>query len=107
MEVLKLPKKISILGIEYTVLILPKAKMPQAEGEPDQGESDYEARTIKLQAGMGQQQTLSTFLHEILHVALYHSGQRDSLGLTTHADEGLVLALETALEPLLTFKFLG
>jgi len=85
-------KYVPILGHNFKLELVPKMQ--------DLGECDGVSKTIKISKDHKSVDALvSTLLHEIIHGALYISGHSEKL--EKEQEEGIVLALEHAIYPII------
>lgn len=88
----KLPSEVMVLGHLFRVRLVPDVE--------DLGSCTGHKRVITISEEQTQEQAESTLLHEIIHAALYVTGQSETLG--EEREEGLVLAIEHALHAIYT-----
>lgn len=89
---MKIPNRIDILGIMYTIKF---ENNPKVIGEPDGsvwGYTSYESASIILRKGLKKQQREKTLVHEVMHALLHEMGQFEYC-----ADEELICTLETGI----------
>ena len=79
---------VNILGTDYTVKL---CKM----GRRDYGDCDCDKKIIRL--NRDKDQKAESFLHEVLHAALYESGVVHQLNATEGLEENIVRAVEHGL----------
>lgn len=84
------------MGIRYKVIL--SDKMPAS----DWGETDTEARWIKINSTKPKKTHASTFLHEIVHGILGASGL--TYLLDDKLEESICVAVEHGLSSLMEFK---
>lgn len=87
-----LPNEITVLGQTFQIRLVPSVD--------DDGTCDGPNRMITVSETQTQAEADSTLLHEIIHAALFVSGHAETLG--DDREEGIVLALEHALNGLYT-----
>jgi hypothetical protein len=99
----KRPTKVSVLGVPFTIEYV--ADLKASDGTTAMGETLGEERIIRICTTNNTTQELveSVILHEIVHAALYISGQSERLG--DKHEESIVLALENALAPIYRRRF--
>lgn len=86
------PKSINILGHKISVVIVDHL---DDEDQALVGAFNADTKTIFLEKGCEK----SVLFHEVIHAALYLSG--NSQGLSNNREESIVLALEHAIFPLI------
>jgi len=65
--VVKLPKKVMVCGVEWTVEYM-------STESTEQGRCDYVKTTIFIREGLSHERTMETFLHELGHAVAEESG---------------------------------
>lgn len=85
-----IPKTFSLLGYKWTVKTIDG--LLNSEGEPVFGLCDFDNHKISLDSSLADTKLWHTFLHEMLHAALYSLGRNKLCD-----DEGFVDALSGAL----------
>lgn len=90
MKPIQLPKEVTVLGQTFQIRVVPSVD--------DDGSCDGPHRMITISEGQTQEEADSTLFHELIHAALFVSGQGETLGVDR--EEGIVLALEHALHSL-------
>jgi hypothetical protein len=102
-EMSKRPTKVNVLGVPFSIEYV--ADLKASDGDTVMGETLGEERTIRICTTKNKNQELveAVILHEIIHAALYISGQTERLG--DKHEESLVLALENALAPIYRRRF--
>lgn len=85
-----IPKTFHLLGYKWTVKTIDS--LVNSEGEPVFGLCDFDAHRISLDSKLAGAELWHTFLHELLHAALYSLGRNKLCD-----DEGFVDALSGAL----------
>lgn len=96
------PAQLEILGVPFSVT-WNKRDMP-VDSREDCGETTAWEHKMQINSERcGDRATIdSTLLHEIIHAVLYLSGHHASLlGEDVNKEEGLVLALENGLYPVI------
>lgn len=87
----RFPRSVTVLGHKLAVKVVEHL---EDEGHELLGAFNAETKTIYLIKGCDK----SVFFHEIIHAALYFSGQTE--GLSASREESIALALEHAIFPL-------
>jgi len=90
--------KIPVLGVPFEIQYVNKIN----EEDDSYGECDGPAHKIKIKKSLTNEQKRLTVFHEILHAALYISGQSELL--TEQQEEAIVVALENGLSQLYNLK---
>ena len=88
----RMPKSVTVLGHKINIKVVEHL---DDDGQELLGAFNAETKTIFLSKGCDK----SVLLHEVIHAAIYLSG--NSEGLSANREEAIVLALEHALFPLL------
>ena len=95
----KLPTKVNIMGIAFAIKYV---EVLEKTEDDNYGEMCGAERIIKIKKSLTNAQKFVTIFHETIHAVLYISGQSETL--TDEQEEGLVLALEHGLWPLIKLK---
>jgi Zn-dependent peptidase ImmA (M78 family) len=93
----KVKSSIKIGGYVFAVKYV--ADLKDDQGQPLHGETDTSTRVIKINTNDSHDMQAQTLFHECLHAALYVTGQASVL--SEAAEEGIVLAIDHMLWPLL------
>lgn len=88
----RFPRSVTVLGHKILVRVV---KHLEVEGQDLQGAYYPEQKIIYLVRGCDK----SVFFHEVLHAAIYLSG--NSEGLSQSREESIVIALEHAIFPMI------
>jgi hypothetical protein len=109
-----LPNSIVILGHEFRIEQVFDGSMgtaADAEEDRDLGVSMGPQYLIRINMTAPEHSTpdrlLNTLVHEIIHSALYITGQDETLALyddTGHLEEAVVMSITNSLSPLITLR---
>ncbi len=94
-----LPKHITIMGETFPII---RPAITQVDGEDVHGAFDYEKKEITVNLGLEPHKAMSVLVHEMMHCWLETSAINSLLNLSAEQEEGLILAFERQLLPVIS-----